>query len=279
MLLRRLVPAAALLACAALVTPTAHAAGPAHSSIGSQWADPGPFEVIKESTSAHTLYRPAVLGDGGHRHAVIIWGNGTGATPEAYDDLLRHWASHGFIVAAANTKNANSGQEMLDGARFLLQENDRPGSPYHQKVDADRIGSVGHSQGGAGAINAGADPIVDTTIPLEPGPLAEPEQLHGPALFLAGQNDGIVDPQRIVLPLYERAAHVPAFYAELAGADHFEPVADGGGFRGVMTAWFRYQLAGDEQAAAEFTGPSCGLCTDPAWSDVRSNGTNDGGTR
>jgi hypothetical protein len=50
-------------------------------------------------------------------------------------------------------------------------------------------------------------------------------------------------------------------------------VGDGGGFRGMTTAWFRFWLMGDEQARGEFFGPAatCGICTDPAWSDVRRN--------
>lgn len=39
----------------------------------------------------------------------------------------------------------------------------------------------------------------------------------------------------------------------------------------MMTAWFRFHLMGDQQAGALFFGPSCGLCTDPAWTDVRRN--------
>ncbi|RZS45044.1 hypothetical protein EV193_101928 [Herbihabitans rhizosphaerae] len=242
------------------------------SATGTDWDAPGPFPITVQAGFAHTVYRPATLGADGRRHPVIVWGNGTGATPLAYDNLLRHWATHGFVVAAANTTMANSGQAMVDGARWLLQENDRPGSVYHGKIDPAEIGSVGHSQGGAGAINAGADPIVGTTIALQPGPRAAPEKLRGPALFLAGEKDGIVDPVKMVLPLYERAPQVPGVYAVLTGAGHFEPVGDGGRYRGVMTAWFYYQLNNDPRAANEFTGPSCGLCADPAWLDVRRRG-------
>ncbi|WP_246076366.1 acetylxylan esterase [Amycolatopsis cihanbeyliensis] len=261
-----------------LVVPPAQGVGAADSavvSVAEHWADPGPSEVVVEVGLAHTFYRPAGLAEQGGKHPVIVWGNGTGATPVAYDGLLRHWASYGFIVAAANTPFANSGQAMLDGARWLVRENDRPGSLYYQKVDTGAIGSAGHSQGGAGAINAGTDPVITTTIALQPGPLADSSALHGPTLFLAGQDDKIVKPGTIVLPFYEAAIQVPAVYAELAGAGHFEPAGNGGRFRGVLTAWFAYRLMGDEQAKVEFTGPSCGLCTDPEWSDVRRNDKTD----
>lgn len=279
--LRRTVLAAAVgVLAAGVLAPNAQAAagagGPAVSSVDPRWAAPGPFEVAVDAGDGHTFYRPAVLGDRSGGYPVIVWGNGTGATPAAYDELLRHWASFGFIVAAADTPFANDGKAMLDGARWLAGENERQGSRYYHKVDTGAIGSAGHSQGGAGAINAGADPMITTTIALQPGPLANAGALHGPTLFLAGQDDKIVDPGAIVLPFYESASRIPAVYAELAGAGHFEPAHDGGRFRGVLTAWFAYRLTGDERAKAEFTGPSCGLCTDPAWSDVRRNDKTEG---
>src|SRR3954452_3305415 len=77
----------------------------------------GPFAVTTQQTGVgQTIYRPAQLGTlGCTTHPVILWGNGTGTTPSTYDALLRHWASHGFIVAAANTTQPYSGKEMLGG--------------------------------------------------------------------------------------------------------------------------------------------------------------------
>lgn len=261
MFLRRLLVAATVLLATTVAAPAVATADP--------YADPGPYAVTVDIGPTHTIYRPTDLGAG--KHPVLIWGNGTGAVPGAYGLLLRHWASHGFVVAAANTTQANSGQEMLAGARWLIKENDRSGSVYFHHIDATKVGAAGHSQGGAGAVNAGADPLVDTTIPIQPGPLAVSSNLRGPAFFLAGQRDSIVLPWLIVVPMYNAASQVPAVYGELGGADHFEPALDGGRFRGMMTAWFRFQLMGDEQARGEFFGPSCGLCTDPAWTDVRRN--------
>ncbi|OLR93241.1 alpha/beta hydrolase family protein [Actinokineospora bangkokensis] len=261
MKLRALLLATATMAAALVATtPPAQAVAPS-------WSAPGPYAVTVEIGLVTTVYRPARMQG---RHPVIIWGNGTGGIPGVYTGLLRHLASHGFIVAAANTPMSNSGLEMLAGAAWLRAEDSRRGSAYYGHVDIEHVGAAGHSQGGAGAIVAGADPLVDTTVALEPGPLADPAKLHGPALYLAGSEDTIVNPDLLVKPLYARTTQVPAVYAELAGADHFTPLPDGGGFRGVITAWFRYNLSGDQQAAAEFTTP-CGLCTSPGWTEVDRN--------
>ena len=132
------------------------------------------------------------------------------------------------------------------------------------------VAPPGHSQGGQGAINARVDPRVDITIPIQPGPLASSSSLHGPTLFLAGQHDDIVPPA-LVEHFYEAADHVVAIYGELAGANHFTPTGDGGGFRGPMTAWLRFHLMGVENARGEFFGQACGVCTSDAWSQVERN--------
>ncbi|SDE00147.1 poly(ethylene terephthalate) hydrolase family protein [Actinokineospora iranica] len=243
-------------------------------SVGQNWSADGPFAVTEEASGVgHTVFRPTDLGGQGcGKHPVVLWGNGTGATPKAYAGLLRHLASHGFIVAAADTKSAGNGTAMLAGLDYLTSENGKAGSAYAGKVDLDKVGVTGHSQGGGGAIVAGADPRIDTTVPIQPGPQGSIAKLTTPMFILGGQFDFIVVPALLVIPRYTSAGHIPAIYAELRGKGHFEPVGDGGKFRGPITAWLRYQLMGDEQAKGEFFGPKCGNCSSPfLWSDFRRN--------
>src|SRR5205085_8963531 len=124
---------------------------------------------------------------------------------------------------------------------YLAEQNTATGSPYYGKVATDQVAASGHSQGGGGAIAAGDDPRVRVTIPLEPSTRGSIALLHGPMLILAGQDDGIVDPAG-VKEKFRAADQIPAVYGELAGAGHFTPLGDGGGFRAPTTAWFRYQL-------------------------------------
>lgn len=264
---------AAPLVIGALVTPTAGADSQASltSVPSSYYEETGPHAVtVVQGGPDHTLYYPTDLGSGGTQHPVLIWGNGTGATPEPYDDALRHFASWGFVVAAANTEQSGSGQEMLAGAKFLIDEDKRQGSVFFGKIDAGKVGAAGHSQGGGGAIAAGADPIVDTTIPIQPGPQGSVPDLKGPSLFVAGQFDYIV-PSWYVRSRYAQAGHVPALFAELRGSDHFFPGDTRIRLMGVSTAWFRFWLMRDEQARGIFFGP-CGICNDKdAWSSVARN--------
>ena len=260
---------------AVLASPgTAGAAGEATDStpsVGTDWGQPGPYGVKTDIEAVHTFYYPEDMGQSGERHPVIIWGNGTGAVPGIYSSLLRHWASHGFIVAAANTPMSNLAISMRAGIDVLEHRNADSGSVFHEKVDLEHIGSAGHSQGGAASIVAAADSRVDTAVPIQPGPLADPDRMDEPVFYLAGQRDLIVPPA-LVKAFYGGSDHVPAVYGEARGARHISSIGDGGAFRAPTTAWLRYWLMGDENARGEFFGPSCGYCADTTlWSDWQRN--------
>ncbi|MFF3441452.1 alpha/beta hydrolase family protein [Streptosporangium sp. NPDC002721] len=241
------------------------------ASAAADFGASGPYATAVEVGAVTTLYYPRDIAQSGRRHPVIVWGNGTFAFPVVYRDLLLHWASHGFVVAAANTPQSNLGISMRAGIDLLTRRNADSSSIFHNRVDLERIGASGHSQGGAAAIVVGADPRVDTILPIQPGPLANINAVRGPALLLAGQRDSIVFPA-LVRAFYNAAGHIPAIYGELRGADHFTVVGGAGPFAAPTTAWFRLHLMGDQTARGQFFGAGCGICTDTrTWSDVRRN--------
>jgi hypothetical protein len=229
-------------------------------SVGTSFEAQGPYRVTQASAGGNTFFFPANAGEGGVRHPVILWGNGTGAPVASYRGLLNHYASHGFVVAAANTTNAMSGREMLAGLDQVARWNGQSGHPLSGAVNLERVGATGHSQGAYGAVAAGGDERVDTVFPLQGGNRAANVES---AIFFAGGSDAVVSP-RLVRSGFS-GSRVPAAYAELRGASHFVPVGNGGGFRGPSTAWARAELAGDAQAAALFRGGDCGLCRDGQW--------------
>lgn len=271
-----LVPLAALTlvlsaSAAAGAAPAPLSTAPATASATSDFGAPGTYATAVEVGPVTTLYYPRDIASSERRHPVIVWGNGTNGIPLVYRELLLHWASQGFVVAAANTPQSNLGISMRAGIDMLTHRNADPGSIFHDRVDLEHIGASGHSQGGAAAIVVGADPRIDTILPIQPGPLANIDAVHVPALLLAGEKDSIVFPF-LVKAFYNAADHIPALYGELRGADHFTVVGDPGPFAAPTTAWFRAQLMGDRTARAQFFGPGCGICTDTTtWSDVRRN--------
>ena len=214
--------------------------------------------------SSCTVYRPTTL----NNNAVILWGNGTGASPTSYAALLRHWASWGFVVVAANTTNAGTGTDMRSCLDWLQS------SSLASRVNLGKVGTSGHSQGGGGSIMAGVDSRVTTTAPIEGYTLglghntSSHTRQNGPMLLLSGGADTLVNPSINHQPLFNRT-NVPVFWATLAGASHFEPTNNGGGFRGITTAWFLYKLNGDATATKQFEGSSCGFCTASGWTVQR----------
>jgi hypothetical protein len=240
----------------------------------SRWEMAGSFTSMTENNAgpgnAFTVFRPSDLGKDGVKHPIITWGNGSGTMPSSYSSLLSLWATHGFVVVAANTTDPGSGEEMLAGVDWLLEENARSGSAYFGVLDSAAIGSVGYSQGGIGAVIAAVDPRITTSIPIAGGD-SKIDQITGPTFLIGFDSDTVVPPLWNMAPQYE-ATDVPAVYGVLGGgATHLEALGDGGRIRGYVTAWLVYQLHHDVSLSGVFYGPDCTLCKDSGWTVERKN--------
>lgn len=236
----------------------------------SPYDKPGPFSTRGYTGPVCTVFRPVELRPGSR---VILWGNGTGTQPLSYQALLHHLASYGFVVAAANTPNAGSGAEMLSCLDWLTAENARSGSAYKDKLDLTRVGATGHSQGGRGTLMAGRDPRVTATAPLMPAAREGDQAVrqHGPMLLLSGGADTLAPPDQSQKPLFD-GANTPVVWLTERNAGHLAPMRDGGPYRAALTAWFLYQLNGDQAAGAMFKGDRCGYCAAPGWTVQRKGG-------
>jgi hypothetical protein len=220
-----------------------------------------------------TIFQPTVLGSGGCLNPVIVWGNGTVNTPSTYTALFNHFATHGFIVAAADTSNAGSGMEMLACLNYILMQNTMAGSPFQGHIDVNNIASSGYSQGGAGALAAGEDPRFTNVLAVSPYVVIslgsyDPStyagaQIH-PLFMISGGADTVAVPSNNQQPIFD-SAPVPIFWATHAGSSHLEVLGSGGAYAGPMTAWFRWKLMGDPNAAQWFEQPSCQLCSASGW--------------
>ncbi len=232
----------------------------------------GPYKTTTVNNTGpdgtFTLFRPTELGQGGVRHPIITWGNGTGTTPVIYSAFLTHLASHGFVVIASNSANTGTGTEMLAGVQWLVDQNAGAGD-FADKLDPTKVGAIGHSQGGGGALNAGADSRVTTVVPIAPAPGSG--SLKGTMALLCGGQDTIISATTLCTSLIYNRASVPTFFGILKAATHTTAIGNIGGYRAPATAWLRLQLMGDEAARPMFYGPSCTLCMDPNWTVTSKN--------
>jgi hypothetical protein len=232
------------------------------------WARGPHAQTTTTVVGGNTYFHPTTMGQGGEKHPVILWGNGTSVTPDCYTVLLHHWASYGFIAAAANTTNAGSGREMLAGLDYLTRANGEQGNKFFGVVDTANVGTSGHSQGGAGSIASGRDPRVKTIMPVEGAGGGSSFRTSGvTALVLAGDADTLVGTSGPTS--FYNALRIPAALAIARGVSHFG--VNNTVFRPATTAWALWQLKGDQTAKAQFVGPNCGLCNNPDWSTYRAN--------
>jgi hypothetical protein len=221
------------------------------------WAA-GPYATTVTKVGTNTYFHPTTMGQSGEKHPVILWGNGTSVTPDCYVVLLTHWASYGFIAAAANTTNSGSGQEMLAGLDYLTTANRTPGNKFNGVVDLANVGTSGHSQGGGGSIAAARDPRVKTMMPIEGAGGGATTRASGiTALVLAGDADTLVGTTGPTS--FFNGLRIPGALAIARGASHF--TVNNAAFRPATTAWALWQLKGDQTAKAQFVGPNCGLCS------------------
>jgi hypothetical protein len=190
--------------------------------------------------------------------------------------VLRHWATHGFIVTASTSTNTGDAVEMIACLEWILEQNAVSG-PYMGRVDPTKIGASGHSQGGGGTLMTGRDARITATAPLQPYILgglggfqsSSITEQRGPMFLMSGSEDSVASPTLNQQPVFEDT-NVPVFWGNLQGATHTgTAIGSIGGYRGPATAWFRLHLMGDESARSLFYGTNCGLCGDPSWTIQR----------
>jgi len=267
-------------------------AGPAQAA-GPAGGGPEPATAYSDpSLATHTIYRPAKLSG---TYPVVLWGNGSCVNSNyGYREFLAQIASHGFIVLAIGPHRdappprqprpenpaewppfETRAAQMLEALDWITAENSRAGSPLQGHVATHKVAAMGHSCGGLQTLKVATDPRITTAVVLNSGMLADGDQymvrhdvqrsilarLHAPiAYFIGGEKDIAHANAEADWQDLQRLA-IPAINANLDvghGATYAQP--QGGPFAAGPLAWLQWQLRGDMQARAQFTGERCGFC-------------------
>jgi hypothetical protein len=278
-LLRRPLAALVALACmcaCALPVATASAANPIETNYSVNGSWPVTTGVVNDAsgTAIYNLYYPSNLGNGGYKHPIVTWGNGTNAVPSQYSGLLNRLASWGFVVVASTSKTTGKGTEITAGANYLVAQNGVSTSPFFNKLDTTAVAAVGHSQGAGGSTRATiANPaliktLVTIALPAQAwvsaGDEYNPAQITRPVLFLGGANDWLISSPSTNTGYYNQVPG-PAAVAVLKGADHNTIQGTGGKFPAYITAWLLYQLKGDALARGAFVGSPPEINANTGW--------------
>ncbi len=253
--------------------------------------------MLTESTLlTHTVFRPKNLSVFGKKNKlpIIAWGNGACAnSPWEHVNFLSEVSSHGFLVVAigpmpqAGEKGSgkSTSSQLTDAINWAIAQNEDKKSPYYQKIDVTKIAVSGMSCGGLQTLEVASDPRVSTVVVCNSGIFNTPgngisnmpnltkenlTKIHTPTLYMLGgekdiaYNNGMDD--------YKRINHVPVFMANMDvghGGTYSQP--HGGEFAKVATAWYQWQLKGDQKAGKLFTGSPAGLAQNPNWRFEKKN--------
>ena len=247
------------------------------------------------------IWYPAELAESAKSYPVVVWANGTGSTSSTYTAFFKHLASWGFIVVGNDDENTRTGESLNRSINLLIQENDSKDSIFFKKINLDRIGIGGHSQGGPAVFNmATVQPHADMikTVYAVSATSSYHTQIFGdgweydiskvtvPTFLTAGtgsfdagtatskdqgsdEKSGIMQGISPLWSLEENFGLLPGnidkVYARKINVDHGDSYLQ---FDGYMTAWFRYYLMDDKEARKAFFGENPELENNQNYQDV-----------
>ncbi len=248
----------------------------------------GSFEVAyyeedtEEGFEKYEVYYPAELETAGQKYPVVVYANGTGVKSSRCKALLEHLASWGFIVIGNEDMDSWSGLSSEKCLNYLITQNDDSESRFYGKVDLERVGMTGHSQGGVAVFNAITEHehsgIYKAAVALSPTneelALAlewpyDPAKVKIPVFILAG-TEGDFEVQTVI-PLdkmqvmYEKV-NAPKMMARRTGCEHGDMAYQADGY---VTAWFMWLLQDDEEAGRAFTGENPEILINDLYQDQR----------
>lgn len=242
------------------------------------------------SFKKYEIHYPADIADMDGPLPAVVFVNGTGVAGSKYPALQKHLASWGFITVATEEEYAWNGFSAEMCVRYLellnIYEGEVDGKEnvLRGKIDLDRVGVTGHSQGGIGVINAVTDQkhsdIYKAAVILSCGNTDfsaafmwsfDDTLIRTPTAILGttGSADTQIAPLESLQKLYDNIPNsVTKVLARRNDADHGEMLYYGDGY---VTAWFMYYLCGDAEAGGAFFGEGAEITVNTYWQDVLVN--------
>jgi hypothetical protein len=226
-------------------------------------------------STLYTIFRPACMKKG-ETYPVITWANGTCGYTHGYAALLGNIASYGYVIIASNSVWTNSAptdhvqERAIDYAESL---NEDKTSPLYHRLDLDKVGAMGHSQGAAATITAAKDPRVKSVIFWNYGTTNDK-----PFLTVSADHD-------VMMPTLDTIKNLATISTQPAEWIYFHQILQTGGnatghlvlmeqpdrvWKMAVDYW-DWQLKGDENAKKTFVGSDCGLCKSPDQYDYGVN--------
>lgn len=270
----KLLPAVTALVAGALVAPPAQAAenpyerGPAPTE-ASVTASRGPFAIAQTSVPAGngfgggTIYYPTSTSEGTFGAISISPGfTGPESSISWYGPRL---ASQGFVVITISTNSlfdqpSSRADQLLAALDYVTQR-----SSVRSRVDATRLGVMGHSMGGGGSIEAANDrPALQASIPLTPWHTVKNwSQVTVPTMIFGAENDTIAGVGSHAEAFYTSMSATPEkAYLELNNAGHTAPISANTTIAKYSISWLKRFIDNDtryDQFLCPPPGPSSAI--------------------
>lgn len=229
-------------------------------SLASLRAERGPFSIseMRESFGdgfgRGTVYYPE--GTSGELGAVVVM-PGFVSPETSVEWWGQHLASHGFVTMVLGTQtpvDLPTGRERQINAAldFLIAESESADSPISSMVDRTRVGVVGWSMGGGGALRVAQSNRLSAVIPLAPWDTRKDfSTVDAPTLMISCENDIIAPNRNHSHPFWESFPdNIDKAYVEIAGKGHF--CANGGDdidplLSTVGVSWMKLHLDKDQR--------------------------------
>lgn len=256
------------------------------------------IELREKSIKKLTVWFPKAMQTDGKRYPMVIMCNGTGVPATTYASVFEHLASWGFIVVGNQNRTSGPGKSTSLSLDFMLQENEKIGSPFYHKIDTASIGIAGHSQGGsavftsvtnwangkrfkaavaespahkelANFLKADYDiskmdiPLLITASTCMDGFLHDPDDGKGNRIC------SLADMQGEMRDIHAAHPGVPVVIGRLSDSTkyHGDNLMESEPY---LAAWFSYWLKGDKEARKAFFGNNPEMKFNKRWQDFQS---------
>lgn len=218
-------------------------------TIGNSFVEDGPFTVEKTKVGRYDFYEPQ--SSDGCKFPLVGFAMGTFTSKTMYTSYYNHLASQGIAVVVDPNMSALSGGTLITALKTVLEEK--------SDVLTGKVGTMGHSQGGAGALNATSFEKIDAVVGLMPGQFEYKGRREVAYLGLAGGRDMFsifTDPSLRSF----RSIKGSKFYAKQSGASHILGASfstSARNYSAMSTAFFQCYLNDHTDACQLFENGTC----------------------
>jgi hypothetical protein len=161
---------------------------------------------------------------------------------------MGHWlASFGFVVIGIDTNSPNDwddarGAQLLAALDYLTGQ-----SPVSDIVDPNRLGVLGHSMGGGGAVYAATQrPELQAAVPLAPASFSQNlSAVQVPTMIMGATDDGTITPGTLDQLYATLPADTPGAYLQLTSGGHGFPTWGNSEVTRRMIPWLKIFIDND----------------------------------